>query len=97
MQTDGEPAATVITPEPFEPAQQPATIAMPEPRAATIAAEGGGAVRKSTVYPALDIRKSKREERLKKKAKVEDKIARMVTDSAMRVEVAMEHDRHSKN
>jgi hypothetical protein len=43
------------------------------------------------------MRKSKREERLKKKAEVEDKIARMVTDSAVRVEVAMEQDRHGKN
>ena len=97
METDGEQAAPMITPEPFEPAEQPAALAVQEPRAAAIAAEGGGAVRKSPVYPALDVRKSKREERLKKKAEVEDKIARMVTDSAMKVEVAMEHDRNGKN
>ena len=97
METDGEQAAPMITPEPFEPAEQPAALAVQEPRAAAIAAEGGGAVRKSPVYPALDVRKSKREERLKKKAEVEDKIARMVTDSAMKVEVAMEHDRKGKN
>ena len=74
-----------ITPEPFEPA--------PEPRLATT----GGLARKVTIYPALDVRKTKREERLRNKAEVEDRIARMVTDSAMRVEVAMEFDRNGKN
>ena len=97
METDSEQAASTVTPEPFEPAEQPAASASPEPSSDTLAAEGGGAVRKSTIYPALDIRKSKREERQRKKAEVEDKIARMVTDSAMRVEVAMELDRNGKN
>ena len=37
------------------------------------------------------------EERQRKKAEVEGAIARMVTDSMMRVEVAMEKDRAGKN
>ena len=74
-----------ITPGPFEPA--------PEPKLATT----GGAGRKAAVYPALDVRKTKREERLRRKAEVEDRIARMVTDSTMSVEVAMEFDRNGKN
>jgi hypothetical protein len=53
METDGKQAATMVTPGPFEPAEQPAALAMPEPRAAIIASEGGGAVRISTLYPAL--------------------------------------------
>ena len=52
---------------------------------------------KSVNYPALDIRNSRREERQRKKAEVEGAIARMVTDSMMRVEVAMEKDRAGKN
>ena len=73
-----------------------AATTTPEPRVATVTMGGEGAVRKATIYPALDIRKTKREERLRKKAEVEDRIARMVTDSAMRDEVAMEFDRNGK-
>jgi hypothetical protein len=97
IETDSEQAAIQMTPEPFEPAGQPAASASPEPRSDTLAAEGGGAVRKSVNYPDLDIRKSKREERQRKKAEVEGAIARMVTDSAMREEVAMEMDQNGKN
>ena len=97
METDSEQAAVEMKPEPFEPARQATTSASPEPRPDGLATEGGGAVRKLVNYPALDIRKSKREERQRKKAEVEDAIARMVKDSAMRVEVAMEMDRNGKN
>ena len=97
METDSEQAAIKTKPEPFEPARQATTTASPEPRPDGLATEGGGAVRKLVNYPALDIRNSRREERQRKKAEVEGAIARMVTDSMMRVEVAMEKDRAGKN
>ena len=97
MDTDSEQAAVKPQPEPFEPARQATTTASPEPRPDGLATGGGGAVGKSVNYPALDIRNSRREERQRKKAEVEGAIARMVTDSMMRVEVAMEKDRAGKN
>ena len=97
METDSEQAAVKTQPEPFEPARQATTTASPEPRPDGLATEGGGAVRKLVNYPALDIRNSRREERQRKKAEVEGAIVRMVTDSMMRVEVAMEKDRAGKN
>ena len=78
---ESEPGWT--KPGPFEPA--------PEPQKSPTGTE-----KKVTMFPALDVRKTKREERLKRKQETEDKIARMVTDSAMKVEVAMEHDRNGK-
>ena len=97
METDSEQAAVETQPEPFEPARQAATTASPEPMPDGLATEGGGAVRKLVNYPALDVRNLRREERQRKKAEVEGAIARMVTDSMMRVEVAMEKDRAGKN
>ena len=96
METDTVQDAAVTQPGPFEPFQV-ATTASPEPTPDGLAAEGGGVVRKFGNYPALDIRNSRREERQRKKAEVEGAIARMVTDSMMRVEVAMEADRAGKN
>ena len=98
MDTDSEQAAVKPQPEPFEPAAATTTASPePEPRPDGLATGGGGAVGKSVNYPALDIRNSRREERQRKKAEVEGAIARMVTDSMMRVEVAMEKDRAGKN
>ena len=96
METDAVQDAAVTQPGPFEPLQA-ATTASPEPTPDVLAAEGGGVVRKFGNYPALDIRNSRREERQRKKVEVEGAIARMVTDSMMRVEVAMETDRAGKN
>ena len=97
MEIDAVQDAAVTQPGPFEPVRQAATTASPEPTPDGLAAEGGGVVRKFGNYPALDIRNSRREERQRKKAEVEGAIARMVTDSMMRVEVAMETDRAGKN
>ena len=68
-------------PGPFEPEQRKSPTG-PERRAVT--------------FPAIDVRKSRRDERLRRKAETEDKIARMITDSAMKIEVAMEYDRNGK-
>ena len=78
---ESEPGWTM--PGPFEPA--------PEPRKSPTGVE-----KKVVMFPAKDVRKSRREERLKRKAETEDRIARMVTDSAMKIEIAMEHDRNGK-
>ena len=98
MDTDSEQTTVKPQPEPFEPAAATTTASPePEPRPDGLATGGVGAVGKSVNYPALDIRNSRREERQRKKAEVEGAIARMVTDSMMRVEVAMEKDRAGKN
>ena len=98
MDTDSEQNTVKPQPEPFEPAAATTTASPePEPRPDGLATGGVGAVGKSVNYPALDIRNSRREERQRKKAEVEGAIARMVTDSMMRVEVAMEKDRAGKN
>ena len=55
-----------------------------------------GPERRVVTFPAIDVRKSRRNERLRRKAETEDKIARMITDSAMKIEVAMEYDRNGK-
>ena len=55
-----------------------------------------GPERKEVAFPSLDVRKNRRDERLRKKAEMEDKIARMIMDSTMKIEVAMEHDRNGK-
>ena len=55
-----------------------------------------GPERKAVAFPSLDVRKNRRDERLRKKAEMEDKIARMIMDSSMKVELAMEHDRNGK-
>ena len=78
---ESEPGWT--TPGLFEPA--------PEPRKSPTGVE-----KKVVMFPDMDVRKSRREERLKRKAETEDCIARMVTDSAMKIEIAMEHDRNGK-
>ena len=49
-----------------------------------------GPERRTVTFPAIDVRKSRRDERLRRKAEIEDKIARMITDSTMKIEVAME-------
>ena len=63
----------------------------PEPRKSPTGPE-----RRVVTFPAMDVRKSQRDERLRRKAETEDKIARMITDSAMKIEIAMEHDRNGK-
>ena len=68
-------------PGPFEPEQRKSPTG-PEKRVVT--------------FPAMDVRKSRRDERLRRKAETEDKIARMITDSAMKIEIAMEYDRNGK-
>ena len=78
---ESEPGWTM--PGPFEPA--------PEPRKSPTGVE-----KRVVMFPAMDVRKSRREERLKRKAETKDRIARMVTDSAMKIEIAMEHDRNGK-
>ena len=92
MDTDGETA--VYTPEPFEPDERVAAISTPEPEpnAASLVMGSTGAVKKAPAYPAEDIRKSRREERLKKKAVMEDKVAHMITESALKVEIAMDQE-----
>ena len=70
-------------PGPFEPAL--------EPRKSPTGVE-----KRVVMFPAMDVRKSRREERLKHKAETEDRSARMVTESAMKIEIAMEHDRNGK-
>ena len=55
-----------------------------------------GPERKTVTFPSLDVRRNRRDERLRKKAEMEDKIARMIMDSSMKVELAMEHDRNGK-
>ena len=55
-----------------------------------------GPERKTVTFPSLDVRRNRRDERLRKKAELEDKIARMIMDSSMKVELAMEHDRNGK-
>ena len=55
-----------------------------------------GPERKAVAFPSLDVRKNRRDERLRKKAEMEDKIARMIMDSTMKIELAMEHDRIGK-
>ena len=55
-----------------------------------------GPERKTVTFPSLDVRRNRRDERLRKKAEIEDKIARMIMDSSMKVELAMEHDRNGK-
>ena len=55
-----------------------------------------GPEKRTVTFPAIDVRKSRRDERLRRKAETEDKIARMITDSTMKIEVAMEYDRNGK-
>ena len=55
-----------------------------------------GPERRTVTFPAIDVRKSRRDERLRRKAEIEEKIARMITDSTMKIEVAMEYDRNGK-
>ena len=55
-----------------------------------------GPERKTVTFPSLDVRRNRRDERLRKKAEMEDKIARMIMDSTMKIELAMEHDRNGK-
>ena len=55
-----------------------------------------GPEKKEVTFPSLDVRKSRRDEWLRRKAEMEDKIARMIKDSTMKIEVAMEYDRNGK-
>ena len=55
-----------------------------------------GPEKRTVTFPAIDVRKSRRDERLRHKAEIEDKIARMITDSTMKIEVAMEYDRNGE-
>ena len=79
-QTMGSEAGST-GPEPFEPDLRKSPV---------------GPDRKTVAFPSLDVRRNRRDERLRKKAELEDKIARMIMDSSMKVELAMEHDRNGK-
>ena len=68
----------------------------PEPCEPELGKSPGGPDRKTVTFPNLDVRRHRRDERLRKKAELEDQIARMIMDSSMKVELAMEHDRNGK-
>ena len=68
----------------------------PEPFEPDLGKSPGGPDRRTVAFPSQDVRRHRRDERLRKKAELEDQIARMIMDSSMKVELAMEHDRNGK-
>ena len=68
----------------------------PEPFEPDLGKSSVGPDRRTVAFPSLDVRRHRRDERLRKKAELEDQIARMIMDSSMKVELAMEHDRNGK-
>ena len=86
---DGESGAiqSLLTkPEPFEPDLRPPSEPEPEPPAT-------GTTSRLAKFPAEDVRESKRVERLRKKERVEKDVSLMISESALKIEIAMEATR----
>ena len=83
---DGESGAiqSLLTkPEPFEPDLRPPSEPEPEPPAT-------GTTSRLAKFPAEDVRESNRVERLRKKEKIEKDVSLMISESALKIEIAME-------